>query len=435
MADSLLSRARSLLPARQSRGATSIETNGVEINSESLLQIFGINSNGEVRITVEKALQVPAVWNAVNFLSGTLAGLPLPAYQKKTNGDPEKIGGAVHALMNYAANDEMSAHQLRRWCFDRLFSRGRCFAWIERDQRGNPVNLHPMHYDRMKVQRVGGVKKYVYQQTETGVITYDAADVIDIAFMGTEDGLGHYSPFLSCANAIATAISAQLYGSKLFKNGGMPAFFIEGPFQSAQGIRSAEENLANATAEAFQSGKLALALPGGHTVKQLAIDPAKLQMVDFRRFLIEEVARIYSLPPVFLQDLTHGTFSNTEQQDLHLTKHVILRWTAQIEAELNLKLFGRDNGRKRTMKYFEHNVDGLLRGDFKTRMDGISTGVQNGILTPNEARKLDNRPALTGGDDLMIQGATVPLKNQKDAAPGKTNPAPSPAPVAAPKSK
>jgi HK97 family phage portal protein len=124
--------------------------------------------------------------------------------------------------------------------------------------------------------------------------------------------------------------------------------------------------------------------------------------------MIEQIARIYSIPPTFLQDLTHGTFSNTEQQDLHFTKHTIKRWIEQFEQEMNLKLFGRNSN----SQFVEMNVDGLLRGDFKTRMDGYAQGIQNAILTPNEARRRENLPDDAGGDGLLVQGATVPLGQQ-----------------------
>jgi HK97 family phage portal protein len=108
-----------------------------------------------------------------------------------------------------------------------------------------------------------------------------------------------------------------------------------------------------------------------------------------------------------LQDLSRGTFSNTEQQDLHFVKHTIKRWIEQVEAEMNLKLFGRN-----ARQYVEFNVDGLLRGDFKTRMEAHAASIQNGIRTPNEVRDLENMEPLPAGDDLMIQGATVPIRTQ-----------------------
>lgn len=116
---------------------------------------------------------------------------------------------------------------------------------------------------------------------------------------------------------------------------------------------------------------------------------------------------------MFLQDLTHGTFSNTEQQDLHFVKHTLKRWVEAFEQELNLKLFGRQNKR-----YFvEMSMDGLLRGDFKTRMEGYGTAIQNGVLKPNEARQLENRPDDPAGDVLLVQGAMVPIAQAGQKAP------------------
>jgi HK97 family phage portal protein len=129
-------------------------------------------------------------------------------------------------------------------------------------------------------------------------------------------------------------------------------------------------------------------------------------LLELQRFSIEQIARIYSLPPVFLQDLTHGTFSNTEQQDLHFVKHTVKRWVEQFEQEMNLKFFGRGSD-----FYVEFNVDGLLRGDLKSRMEAYAVSIQNAIRTPDEIRAIENLPA-KGATDLLIQGATVPLGSQ-----------------------
>jgi len=145
----------------------------------------------------------------------------------------------------------------------------------------------------------------------------------------------------------------------------------------------------------------------GHELKSIGLSPNDMQLIELQRFSIEQVARIYSLPPVFLQDLTHGTFSNTEQQDLQFVKHTVKRWVEQSEQEMNLKFFGRGSD-----FYVEYNVDGLLRGDLKTRMEAHATSIQNAIRTPNEVRNIENLPAKDSGDDLMIQGATVPVGTQ-----------------------
>jgi HK97 family phage portal protein len=139
-------------------------------------------------------------------------------------------------------------------------------------------------------------------------------------------------------------------------------------------------------------------------------------MTEARQFQVVEIARVYNLPPVFLQDLTHGTFSNTEQQDLHLVKHLIAQWAKAFEEEINLKVFGRS-----TNRFAEHSMDALMRGDFKSRLEALASGVQNALLTPNEGRGLDNRPPLPDGDKLYIQGATVPLGSTPTTTNGGVN--------------
>jgi HK97 family phage portal protein len=149
----------------------------------------------------------------------------------------------------------------------------------------------------------------------------------------------------------------------------------------------------------------------------IGANPEDAQMIETQKFMVQQIARIYSLPPVFLQDLSTGTFSNTEQQDLHFVKHTVKRWIEQIEQEINLKLYGwQANG-----VFVQFDLDGLLRGDFKTRMDGLASGVQNGLLTPNEGRREQNLPPKAGGDELLIQGATVPLNGHTSPTGVKPN--------------
>jgi HK97 family phage portal protein len=152
-----------------------------------------------------------------------------------------------------------------------------------------------------------------------------------------------------------------------------------------------------------------MALPAGHELKSIGFSPEEMQLIELQKFCIEQVARIYSLPPVFLQDLSTGTFSNVEQQDLHFVKHTLRRWIEQAEQEMNLKLFGRESDMS-----VRFNVDSLLRGDLKTRMEAHATAIQNGIKTPNEVRDLEELEPLGNGNDLMIQGATVPIGTQVD---------------------
>lgn len=371
----------------------------------SFMEIFGLS--GSASVSMDEALGVPAVWAAVNFISGTIAGLPLNVFDRDSKGVKKKVkatkANPVVDMLHNQVNDGYSSFQWRFDMFNAVLTEGRFVTYIERDSLDRPINLFPLVGATVK-RLSNGRKEYEHR---AGGITrrYDEMEVLDLTFMLRSDLLTHRSPLRQCAVAIGKAANANEYGSKLFKNGGLPAFALQGPFGSEKAAARASENVAEATKEAARKGGNVLAIPLGHELKPLGSDPDKMQLVETQEFAVIEIARIYSLPPTFLQDLSRATFSNSEQQDLHLVKHTLKRWVEQLEAELNLKLFGRGSTR-----FVEFNVDGLLRGDYKTRMEGNSTAIQTGQLTPNEARALDNREPLEGGDKLFIQGATVPLE-------------------------
>lgn len=394
--------------------ARSIENPTVPISNRNILAFLGLDetsATGE-SVTVDSALGVPAIWAAVNFIPGTLAGLPLVLYRKGRKGR-EKVSGELADLLHYAVNDGLSSFDWRKYFFEQVFTEGRGLTFIERAANGRPMNLWPLDPTQAKAKREAGRQFYEYRDGGR-TVRYEASEVIDLPFMLQSDMLTHRSPIRANKEVIGLAQAVTKYGAKFFANGGVPPFAIEGPFASPGGMQRAAEDLAQAVQKASRESRLALSLPAGHTIKQLGTDPEKSQLVELQRFLIEQIARIYSLPPTFLQDLTHGTYSNTEQQDLHLTKHTIKRWAEQFEQQLNLKLFGR----RSNVQYVELSLDGLLRGDFTARMEGYAQAIQHGVLKPNEARAMENRPDDADGDKLFMQGAMLPIgKLGQDAAP------------------
>ena len=205
---------------------------------------------------------------------------------------------------------------------------------------------------------------------------------------------------------VGLAIAMNNFAAGFFVGGGIPPLALEGPLpQGVEAFKRALADIRRAIDMAKQAGQSFFGLPPGHKLTPVGADPEKGQMTEARLFQIQEIARLWGLPPAFLQDLSKGTFTNTEQQDLQLVKHNIGQWAKALEDELNLKLFGQ----RRRARKVKHNLDGLQRGDFKTRTEGLARAIQTGQLTPNEARALENRPPLPNGDVLYIQGATVPL--------------------------
>lgn len=384
--------------------ARNLENPSAPVSATDFMSIMGwgdFSADAGVTVNVDTALGVPSIFAAVNFLSGTLAGLPLNVYQKTRNGR-KKIENGIANILGSAVNDGMSSFEWRKYIFDQVFTGGRAVTYIEKDRSGKIINLYPLDPTHVRVEYVNGRKIYrAYSKT------YTADEVIDIPFMLKANQLDIRGPIAQNKDVIGMAIAATKYGAKAFQSGGIPPAVLQGPFQSAAGAVRASDDVANTMAKLAREGRPVMALPVGHELKSVGFSPDDMQLLELQRFCVEQIARIYSLPPVFLQDLSRGTFSNTEQQDLHFVKHTIKRWIEQVEAEMNLKLFGRN-----ARQYVEFNVDGLLRGDFKTRMEAHAASIQNGIRTPNEVRDLENMEPLPAGDDLMIQGATVPIRTQ-----------------------
>jgi HK97 family phage portal protein len=381
----------------------------VTVSSPDFMEVLGlnamINAASDVPVTIDTALSVPAISGAVNFLAGTMAGLPLNLFERDGENRKRVTDTPLAAILHDAVNDEVSSFEWRKGMFENVFTGGRGLTFIERNAAGQVINLWPLMPGKTTIRRKDGKKRYEYRDGTGPVKVYEASEVIDIPFMLKSDGVGHRGPIAMNRDVIGLAIAATRYGARFFNNGGVPPFVVTGNFQSMKAIQAAQADFDTSVKTAGQNGRSALTVPTGVEIKSLGIDPEKMQLTETKRFLIEEIARIYSMPPVFLQDLTHGTFSNTEQQDLHLVKHTLKRWVEAFEQEVNLKLFGRED----RSQFVEMNMDGLLRGDFKTRMEGYATAVQNGILAPGEVRQMENKPAKAGDDRLFMQGAMVPI--------------------------
>ncbi len=371
-------------------------------NPEALRQLFGVlEQQGNLPVvSIAAALQVPAVLAAVAFLSRTLAALPLHSFSAGANGD--RLDDDEARLLNEAPNEEWSSFAWRQYHWQQVFTGGRGMSWIERI--GPRVDrIWPMDPEKTTIGRRNGRKYYRFDGRE-----YPAADVIDTPFMLRPDQLSAISPITRCNKAISLSIAMADFAGGFFLGGGMPPLALEGPLPSgAEAFKRAAADIKRAVDMAKKSGTPFFPMPPGHALKPVGTDPDKGQMTEARLFQIQEIARVYQLPPVFLQDLSTGTLANTEQQDLHLSKHNIGQWAKAFEDELNLKLFGWRNRRRRV----KHNLDGLQRGDFKSRVEALARMIQTGQLMPDEARALEDRPPDPNGKgaQLYIQGATVPL--------------------------
>lgn len=389
----------------------SAENPSVSLASPDAFEIlFGeaATSAGEA-VSAKTALSVPAVWAAVNFLSSTVASLPLSLYERTADGRQRAEADPLHRLLHDSPHPEWTSYRWRKYSMQAvLLNGGRAYTWIQRNTAGRVIKLQPMEPTAVTVALTpAGTTTYTYAPPGIAPRVLSARDVLDIPFMLEADQISHVNPISRLRRTIGLTIALESYAARHFENGGVPPLSLEGPITTPAAADRAGKDIFNALKKARREGRNILPLPLGHVLKPVGFNPEQSQLESARRFQVEEVARLYSLPPTFLQETSHSTYSNSEQQDLHFVKHTLGQWLKAWEQEMNLKLFPENT----TNRYVEFNVDGLLRGDFATRMAGLAQGIQNALLTPNEARAMENRPPKEGGDELLLQQNMIGLGN------------------------
>ena len=377
---------------------------------------FGGTTSGKT-VTERSAMQMTAVYACVRILSEAIAGLPLHMYRHREDGGKEKATDhPLYLLLHDEPNPEMSSFVFRETLMTHLLLWGNAYAQIIRNGKGEVVALYPLMPNKMSVDRDNnGQLYYTYQMAsedtpaaDAGLVILKPSDVLHIPGLGF-DGLVGYSPIAMAKNAIGLAIATEEYGAKWFANGAAPSGVLEHPgtIKDPSRVREAWQSQFGGSSN---SGKIAV-LEEGMKYTPITIAPEQAQFLETRKFQINEIARIFRVPPHMVGDLEKSSFSNIEQQSLEFVKYTLDPWVVRWEQSITRRLLSPDE--KRTY-YVKFNLEGLLRGDYQSRMNGYAIGRQNGWMSANDIRELENLdriPAEDGGDLYLINGNMLPLKD------------------------
>ena len=375
---------------------------------------MGGSSSGKV-VTERSAMQMTAVYACVRILSEAIAGLPLHMYRYKEEGGKEKaLDHPLYLLLHDEPNPEMSSFVFRETLMTHLLLWGNAYAQIIRNGKGEVVALYPLMPNKMTVSRdETGQLYYTYQKSQeelpkdnTSTVILHPSDVLHIPGLGF-DGLVGYSPIAMAKNAIGLAIATEEYGSKFFANGAAPSGVLEHPgtIKDPQRVR---ESWMSQFGGSANSNKIAV-LEEGLKYTPISISPEQAQFLETRKFQINEIARIFRVPPHMVGDLEKSSFSNIEQQSLEFVKYTLDPWVVRWEQSIQRTLLTQDEKKTYFVKF---NVEGLLRGDYQSRMSGYATARQNGWMSANDIRELENLdriPAEDGGDLYLVNGNMLPL--------------------------
>jgi HK97 family phage portal protein len=259
----------------------------------------------------------------------------------------------------------------------------------------------------MTVDRDKNGNLYYAYRKDTTTHYLGPEDVLHVPGLGF-DGVMGYSPVALAKNAIGLNIAAEEYGGRFFANNATPSGILStsGTIKDPSKVRDAWQA---AYGGSGNSNKVAV-LEDGLQYQAISMPNSDAQFLETRKFQIEEICRIFQVPPHMVADLSKSSFSNIENQSISFVVHTIRPWLVRIEQAMNKKLFLK---KEKGQCFVSFNASALMRGDYKSRMDGYAIGIQNGFFSVNDVRRMENMDPISeedGGDLYLVNGNMLPLK-------------------------
>ena len=354
----------------------------------------GSESISGVSVTSGTALQFAPVFSAIRVIAESIGQLPLNLIETKDKTTSKAVGHKLQRLLNSAPNSFQTSQEWREMMVSHLCLRGNFYCHITR--YGNEVReLIPIQPDAVKVT-----------QDEQFNIVYDvkfangtrdiipAKDMFHVKLMSI-NGLTGLSIIGQAREAIGLGMATEKYGSLLFKNGARPGGILstEQPLKADQ-ITSIRENWEMVNGGSDNAHKAAI-LQGGLKWTSIGMDAEDAQFLETRKYQRSEIAGVFRVPPHMIGDLERATFSNIEQQGMDFVTYSLMPWITRIEQRINTSLVARSDQGRLSAKF---NVSALLRGDMAARAAFYTSQLQNGAISPNEIRLLEDMNPREGGD-------------------------------------
>lgn len=369
-------------------------------NFEDLVQKF-LNGEDVVNIpagsmSATTAIKYTAVFACIRVLAETTASVPIMLYRKKEDGDREGRNDlAVYDILHNKPNDEMSPFNFKEQCMWSLNTGGNSVSERLVDRRGNLVGLYPYQAQQLTIDRDPDTKKLRYKVNGAKGKTLTRQQVFHIPGPSL-DGVIGMSPIQYASAAIRLGRSYEQFGVNFYENGA----HASGAFKFPTALK--DEAFARLKAElkknyqGLRNTGTPMILEGGGEFQPFTINPADAQLIENKKFQIEDICRIYRVPLHLVQNLDMATNNNIEHQSLEFVMYTMLPWFKRWEENVNMQLLSP--AERRAGYYVEYKLDGLLRGDAKSRAESYALGRQWGWLSVNDIRRLENLSPVPNGD-------------------------------------
>lgn len=342
-------------------------------------------------VTPARAESVSAVYACVAAVSETIASLPLILYRRAVYGDRERATDhPLYRVLHDAPNAQQTALEFREQMQAAVLLRGNSYAEIRFGWDGQVRELVPIHNDRVHVVELdSGRLGYDVTDTKGRVRRLVQEEVFHLRHR-SENGVLGVSPIAAAREVLELALSERDHGVNTFRNGTR----LSGVLQS-QGLLTSEQmqgirdRLDEKHAGVSNAGRT-LVLGRDFEFKPVSMTLEDAEWIAARQFSVEEVARLFRVPPTVIGDLRHGNYSNSVEMSRVFVTMTLRRHLTMWEQAINRSLLTEA---ARQVYFAEHSVEGLLRGDSKTRAEFYERGIADGWLDVEEVRRLENLPA------------------------------------------
>lgn len=384
-------------------------------SSWDLMRNGGIYSDAGVAVTPHLAENLSAVFACVQIISETIASLPVKVYRKQDDG--VRQAEPMHPVARIFARDANGWQTANEWLETmtaHVLLRGNAYSEIVRDNRGAPVSLEPLHPDMVSVVRIPGTNRIRYDVTDLdgGTRRLLAEEVFHLKDR-SDDGIVGKSRLHRARETFGTVIATERFAGSTYRNGASLSGVITHPEHiSLEAQRNIRESFESIYSGSHNAGRVGV-LEEDMKWTALSVSPEDAQMLESRRFGVEQIARMFRVPPPVLGDLTNANYANASEMGRWFHGHTIMPWLTRWERAIERALFTAEG---RRLHEVEFDADLLLRGDMLQRFQAYRIGREVGLYSANDLRRYENLNPRTDADaDVYL--SPLNMQSEQTGAP------------------
>ncbi|MGG0754284.1 phage portal protein [Brevibacillus laterosporus] len=363
-----------------------------------------------VTVNEETALRYITVYSCVRVLAETLGSLPLSVHRTRSDGGSDKAQDhPVYELIHDLPNDEMTTQTWREASMGHLTLSGNCYSIITHNNKGQAVDLYPIDWHMVDPKRNQSTGKIEYHIADRGKVeVFPIEKVFHIPGFGF-DGIKGYSPIRMAAESIGIGMAASEFSARFYGQGMNIGGVLEHPNELSDDAYKRLQTWIEEKGSGMANSWKPLILEEGMKFSRIPMPLTDAQFVETRKFTRDEIGGLFRVPPHMIGNLERATFSNIEHQGIEFVQHTMLPYITRWEQAINWKLFTKEEREKGY--YARFNLSGLLRGDYKSRQEGLAIMRQNGVINADTWRSLEGMNPIDGpeGKEYLVNGNMIPV--------------------------